>query len=287
MMSERSIRRALIVIALIALAAGLAAQAAGRASMASAAWTIGTVPTILALGVSIFRDLKAGRMGVDAVALLSMTAALLLGASLAAIVVAVMYAGGTVLEDTAMPVRSATSGLLWTGHPGRLTAVKDVVFKISPPMRSRPAIPCSCGRGRLSPADGIVLSPAATLDKSALTGEPISVCRSAAEGVRSGTVNAGEAFEFRAAATAGESTYEGIIRLVTAAQPAKSPFMRMADKYALLLLPATRDRRDCLDFSGDPLRALAVLVASTPCPLFSRPRWHSSPASPGQPGAVS
>ena len=103
MMSERSIRRALIAIALIALAAGLAAQAAGRASMASAAWTIGTVPTILALGVSIFRDLKAGRMGVDAVALLSMTAALLLGASLAAIVVAVMYAGGAVvLEDTAI-----------------------------------------------------------------------------------------------------------------------------------------------------------------------------------------
>ena len=269
MMSERSIRRALIAIALIALGAGLAAQAAGRASMASAAWTIGTVPTILALGVSIFRDLKAGRMGVDAVALLSMTAALLLGASLAAIVVAVMYAGGTVLEDTAIAraerdLRSLVDRAPRTAHRREGRCFQDI-----------PADAVKAGdtllvrAGEIVPADGIVLSPAATLDESALTGEPIPVCRSAAEGVRSGTVNAGEAFEFRAAATAGESTYAGIIRLVTAAQTAKSPFMRMADKYALLLLPATLViAAIAWIFSGDPLRALAVLVASTPCPLI-------------------
>ena len=170
MMSERSIRRALIAIALIALAAGLAAQAAGRASMASAAWTIGTVPTILALGVSIFRDLKAGRMGVDAVALLSMTAALLLGASLAAIVVAVMYAGGTVLEDTAIAraerdLRSLVDRAPRTAHRREGRCFQDI-----------PADAVKAGdtllvrAGEIVPADGIVLSPAATLDESALTG---------------------------------------------------------------------------------------------------------------------
>ena len=45
---------------------------------------------------------RAALVQLAAVALLSMTAALVLGASLAAIVVAVMYAGGTVLEDTAI-----------------------------------------------------------------------------------------------------------------------------------------------------------------------------------------
>jgi cation transport ATPase len=48
------------------------------------------------------RDLLAGRIGVDAIALVSMTAALLLGETLAGIVVAVMYAGGNVLEDFAV-----------------------------------------------------------------------------------------------------------------------------------------------------------------------------------------
>jgi len=40
----------------------------------------------------------AGRMGVDAIALVSMSAALVLGENLAGAVVAVMYAGGNALE---------------------------------------------------------------------------------------------------------------------------------------------------------------------------------------------
>src|SRR5471030_1224820 len=68
---------------------------------------------------------------------------------------------------------------------------------------------------------------------------------------------------------AGESTYAGIVRLVTAAQTAKAPFVRMADRYALIFLPLTL----VLAFvawliSGDLIRSLAVLVAATPCPLI-------------------
>ena len=40
-------------------------------------------------------------------------------------------------------------------------------------------------------------------------------------------------------APAGESTYAGIVRLVTAAQTAKAPFVRLADRYALIFLPVT------------------------------------------------
>ena len=83
----------------------------------------------------------------------------------------------------------------------------------------------------------------------------------------------------RASATAGESTYAGIVRLVTAAQTAKAPFIRLADRYALLLLPATLFVAAAAFFgSGDPIRALAVLVASTPCPLTSPLPSPSSPA---------
>ena len=93
--------------------------------------------------------------------------------------------------------------------------------------------------------------------------------RRAGEIVSSGTINAGETFEMQATATAGDSTYAGIVRMVTAAQTAKAPFIRMADRYALLLLPVTL----CVAgaawwLSRDPIRALAVLVAATPCPLI-------------------
>ena len=59
-------------------------------------------PSSPGLLVSMLRDFLAGRVGVDAIAFVSMTAALLLGENLAGIVVAVMYAGGNVLEDFAV-----------------------------------------------------------------------------------------------------------------------------------------------------------------------------------------
>ncbi len=77
------------------------------------------------------------------------------------------------------------------------------------------------------------------IDEAALSGEPIPVTRRQGELARSGTLNAGETFEIRVTATAGDSTYAGIVRMVTAAQTAKAPFIRMADRYALLLLPIT------------------------------------------------
>jgi hypothetical protein len=68
MINERFLRRALILFALIALGAGLAASVLGQGAIANWIWVIGTVPVIVALCVSMVRDLLAGRMGVDAVA---------------------------------------------------------------------------------------------------------------------------------------------------------------------------------------------------------------------------
>ena len=80
------------------------------------------------------------------------------------------------------------------------------------------------------------------IDESALTGEPIPVTRQEGEAARSGTFNAGETFELTGRRHAGESTYAGIVRMVTAAQTAKAPFIRLADRFALLLLPVRSDR---------------------------------------------
>ena len=123
--------------------------------------------------------------------------------------------------------------------------------------------------GEVIPVDGIILSSGAMIDEAALTGEPIPVTRREGEPARSGTVNAGETFEIRARATAGESTYAGIVRMVNAAQTAKAPFIRLADRYALLLFPVSLGvAGGAWLLTGDPIRGLAVLVAATPCPLI-------------------
>ena len=93
--------------------------------------------------------------------------------------------------------------------------------------------------------------------------------RRAGEAVRSGALNAGGAFRLLATTDAARSTYAGVVRLVEAAQAGKAPFVRLADRYALVFLPASLALAGLAWLlSGDPRRALAVLVVATPCPLI-------------------
>ena len=79
-LTERFLRRALIVTALGGLLLGLLAWGIGRDEFANWIWAAGTAPVVLGLLVSMIRDFMAGRMGVDAIAFVSMSAALALGA---------------------------------------------------------------------------------------------------------------------------------------------------------------------------------------------------------------
>jgi heavy metal translocating P-type ATPase len=208
-------------------------------------------------------------MGVDSVAFVSMSGALVLGQNLAGIVIAIMYAGGNLLEDIAVAraerdLRSLIDRAPRIAHRRADSAIEDVPIEqvaVGDDILVR--------AGEVVPVDGLITSQLAMIDEAALTGEPIPVSRQAGELARSGSLNAGDTFEIRASALASESTYAGIVRMDSAAQTAKSPFIRMADRYALLLLPITLAiAGGAWFFSNDPVRGLAVLVAATPCPLI-------------------
>ena len=256
-------------MALSGLVLGLLLWALVDATAARWVWAIATVPVIVALLASIIRDFLDGRVGVDAIALVSMTAALLLGEPLAGIVVAIMYAGGNSLEAYAVAraerdLRSLVDRAPRTAHRRSASTVEDIPVEavtIGDELLVR--------GGEVVPVDGVLVAATALLDEAAVTGEPIPVTHHQGARIRSGSVNAGDAFAMRASATAGDSTYAGIVKMVTAAQTAKAPFIRIADRYALLLLPLTLLVAGAAWLlSGDPVRGLAVLVAATPCPLI-------------------
>jgi len=272
--TESILRRILLSLALLALASGLVLSfgfpsAEWMGISPGEIWAAGAIPVAAILFVSIVRDFWIGRFGVDAIALVSMSAALLLDQSLAAVVVAIMYAGGTVLEDfargraernlKALTDRSPRFAHRIVGAQIETISVDDI--KVGDELLVR--------AGDVLPADGLLIDAVARLDESAVTGEPLPEARRSGDILRSGTVNAGEAFLMRAAARADDSTYAGIVRMVEAAQTVKAPFIRMADRFALLLLPATLIVAGATwYFSQDPIRALAVLVVATPCPLI-------------------
>jgi heavy metal translocating P-type ATPase len=265
----RNINRALISGALAALAGGLALSFLGHASASHWVWSLGAAPVAVALAVSILRDLWAGRMGVDAIALVSIIGALLLDQPLAAIVVAIMYAGGTALEDFAVTRAQRDLTALINRAPRIAHRLQGETLSDIGVEAIAQGDVLVVRAGEIVPADGVVESGSALIDESALTGEPLPVLRPHGDRLRSGCTNAGETFRMCATATAGDSTYAAILRLVTAAQSARAPFIRMADRFAILLLPVTFLLSGVAWFvSGDPLRALAVFVTATPCPLI-------------------
>jgi len=261
--------RLALVWALAALAAGLVASAIGRDALADLLWAVGIVPPLALLSVEIAKNLAKGETGVDAVAALSMGGALVLGEHLAGVVVAVMFTGGNVLEEHARRRASRELGALLDRAPRSAQRERDGVLETVPVEAIEPGERLLVAQGEIVPVDGVLLEVPATLDESALTGEPLPVRREPGERLRSGVLNAGPPLRMEARARAAESTYAAIVRLVETAQASKAPLVRLADSFALPFLGVTLAMAaSAWLFSGDPVRALAVLVVATPCPLI-------------------
>ncbi|HET6570802.1 MAG TPA: heavy metal translocating P-type ATPase [Solirubrobacterales bacterium] len=257
----------LLTLALIAI--GGALQLAGAPTAGDAVWAATVAVMLVPLTVSIVRTLAAGRVGVDAIALVAMAGALAVGEYLAGAVIALMLSGGNALEAGAsrrarreltallerMPTvaHRRTAGA-WEEVPVGELAVGDRVL-----VRA----------GEIVPVDGELGSAEAVVDESALSGEPLPVTHARGATLRSGSANAGAAFELRATRLAADSAYANIVRLVRAAETQRAPFIRLADRYAAFFLPLTVALAAIAwAASGDPVRAVAVLVVATPCPLI-------------------
>jgi heavy metal translocating P-type ATPase len=269
MVNDRVLHRALIVVAVVGLAGGLLAQVFGRGGAASLLWALTVAPVAAALLFSIVRDVLAGRVGVDIIALLSMVGAVLLGQPLAGAVVALMYAGGNTLEDVAIARAERNLRALADRAPRVAHRYGDGGLADTPVDEVAIGDRVLVQAGEIVPVDGIVVSELAVIDESSLTGEAIAVTRALGGPVSSGSINAGQAFDLRATALAADSTYAGILKLVSAAQAVKAPLVRLADRFALVFLPFTAVvALAAWLVSGDLLRSLAVFVAATPCPLI-------------------
>ena len=259
----------LLAIALMGLAVGLALAVAGAAGAARIAWAASVLPVLAGLVVEIVRSLRRGEVGLDIVAALSMTAALLVGETLAAAVVALMYSGGTFLEDFAVGrARREMTGLL-SRVPRSATRVRDGGLEEVALDAVAPGDRLLIRQGEIVPVDGRIASPTAFVDASALTGESLPVRLAEGAEAMSGGTNAAGPFELVATRRAEESTYAGIVRLVAQAQRSKAPMARLADRWSLGFLAVTLLLAGVAwGASGDPVRAVAVLVVATPCPLI-------------------
>ncbi|MBJ6134374.1 cadmium-translocating P-type ATPase [Ochrobactrum sp. Q0168] len=259
----------LLTFAFCGLVVGLALRLFNHTDFARLVWTAATLPVLLSLFIDIARSLWRKEFGLDIVAALSMSAALAFGETLAAAIVALMYTGGAYLESFAEGRARREMHDLLSRVPqtamryidGKLQEVAVDTIRRSDRLLIR--------QGEIIPVDGSIASAKAFINMSALTGEPLPVSLSLGADVLSGSMNVGDAFDIVAKEEAKDSTYAGIVRLVEEAQRSKAPMSRLADQWSVGFLIVTVAIAFCAWwFTGDPIRAVAVLVVATPCPLI-------------------
>ncbi|MDE2206651.1 MAG: heavy metal translocating P-type ATPase, partial [Armatimonadetes bacterium] len=226
-------------------------------------------PVILVLTIEALAGIRRGAPGVDVIALIALAGSAALGSWLAGGVIAVMVAGGSALEESATArarlelskLHARTPDVAHLQRNGQLEDVPATAVAVGDMLFVR--------GGEVVPVDGSVAAETALLDESSLTGEPLPVAHVVGSSIRSGVSNSGGSFSMVATATAQDSTWMGMIRRVEDAAMERPPLVRMADRWAVLFLPAVLVVTAAAWWhSGDPQRALAVLVVATPCPLI-------------------
>lgn len=254
---------------IIVLIAGIIFYIASQPTISKWLFAITSVGVLIPIVIDMMKSIAKKEYGLDLLAVTAITASLALGEFLAAIVIVFMLTGGEALEDFAQErAKKELNELLKRApkiaHKKFGKEFKDVpidTVAIGDILRIKP--------GEVIPVDAEVVSGASTLDESALTGESLPVDKQKGDELMSGSINQQAAIEIRALKTSHESQYEQIIAMVSEAASSRSPLVRLADKYSLQFTAiALAIAGIAWVFSGDPVRALEVLVVATPCPLL-------------------
>ena len=258
-----------LALSVAALGIGVLLWLVGEPGAADLVWAVGVAIVLVPLTIEVVIDLFHGDVGVDLIALAAMAGTLAIGEYLAGVVVAIMLSGGNALEAAASHRAGRELTKLIQRAPRDAMVHRATGFTQIPASDVVPGDLIVVRPGEIVPVDGVLVDGKAIVDESALTGEPLPVSIDPGGDLRSGTANAGGAIEFRAVRPASESAYANIVRLVRAAGTQRAPFVRMADRFAILMLPLTAVVAGAAwAISGDPVRAVAVLVVATPCPLI-------------------
>ncbi len=257
-------------VALAGLSAGAAAYAVGEPYAGSLTWyatlVVGGAPVVY----HTLKGIAKGRFAADIVAMLAIVTAVLTDEAFAGVIIVLMQTGGEALDDYGFGRASSSLEALISRAPklarrkrsdGGIEEVEAKDVRVGDTMVVR--------QGDLVPVDGTLLSDRAEIDESALTGEPLPRTKVPGDGLMSGSISVGDAFEMRATRVSTESQYSRIVEMVATAQQEKPPIQRLADRYAVVFTPLTVGVAALgWILTHQVSTVLAVLVVATPCPLI-------------------
>lgn len=259
-----------LVLVFFIAAASLLAQFAFNAPLI-ARFIITIAGGILALSmfIEMVKTLRKGNYGVDLLAITAIIATLLVGEYWASLIIILMLVGGETLEDYAAgranrelsALLQKTPDIAHVMQEGKVVDMDLDDVEIGAHLLIKPM--------EVVPIDGVLLSEAAILDESSVTGETKPNELQQGDEILSGAINGSSSIEIRTSVAASESQFQKIVALVREAEATPANFVRLADRYAVpFTIMAYIIAAVAYFISGDPVRIAEVLVVASPCPLI-------------------
>ena len=181
--------------------------------------------------------------------------ALFIGATAEAAMVLLLFLIGERLEGwAASRARQGVSALMAL-KPDTAIRVRDGVRETVAQRDLRPGDVIEVAAGGRLPADGQLLSPFASFDESALTGESVPVERNAGERVAAGATSVDRLVQLTVISEPGDSAIDRILKLIEEAEGRRAPIERFIDRFSRIYTPA--------------IMVVALLVAIVPPLLFA------------------
>lgn len=120
--------------------------------------------------------------------------------------------------------------------------------------------------GEQIPADGVVVVGRSAVNQASITGESVPAEKQPGDEVYAATFNELGYVEVRVTRVGPDTTFGKIVKLVEEAEAVKAPIQKFADRFTTWFLPSAIGSAVLTYLiSGEPLYAIAVLVAACPC----------------------
>ena len=215
---------------------------------------------------SALKGIREGDFTADIPVSVATAAAIAIGQYSAAAVVAVLLLLGGMLENFVAARAGKALEALATLLPDRVTVRRDGQDELVPLDEVQVGDVVLVRSGERIAVDGEVLTGTAAVDQAAITGESLPVEKRPGDTVFAGTLNQVGAVEIRATKVGDETTLGQIRRMVEEAQEQKAPIERLLNRYAKFYTPVALVLGALLWWwSGDPLRAITMLIVFCPC----------------------
>lgn len=225
------------------------------------AFTVTTIVGLIPIVTKAWKLIRSGTpFAIETLMSVAAIGAMFIGATAEAAMVLLLFMVGELLKSYAANRARRGVTALMALVPEEALLLKDGERRQVSVASLRPGDIIEVSPGGRLPADAQLMTPFASFDESALTGESVPVERVQGEKVAAGSLSVDRATEMRVISEPGNNAIDRILQLIELAEERRAPIERFIDRFSRIYTPA--------------IMFLSALVILVPPLAFAEP-WET------------